>query len=94
MFPLRIYVGKEMQGGNTLSNSIDCSQLNWDRGLRILCGCGLFGQNEILFFAGLSFTFRDLLLLVYSSYLQFTFVNHRSNHIHHVSLAHQHRKKM
>ena len=59
--------GKEK---DTLSNSIDCSQLNWDRGLSILCGCGLFGQNKILFFAGQSFALQDLLLLVYSSYLQ------------------------
>ena len=36
----------------------------------MVCGCGLFGQNKILFFAGQSFALRDLLLLVYSSYLQ------------------------
>ena len=33
MFPLPINAKKEMRGGDTLSDLIDCSELNWDCGL-------------------------------------------------------------
>ncbi len=55
-------------------------------------GVDSLDNTRFCFFAGQSFALRDLLLLVYSSYLQFTSVHHCRNYLHLVCSAPQREK--
>ena len=47
MFPLTINKGNKRRGGGTLSDSIDCSELNWDRGLVTVVPVSFAGVDSL-----------------------------------------------
>ena len=47
VFPLPINAEKETRGGDTLSDSIDCSELNWDRGLVTVVPVSFVGVDSL-----------------------------------------------
>ncbi len=69
-----------MRGGDTLSDSIDCSELKWDRGLVTVvpvsfAGVDSLDEMRLCFLLGPSLAFQDFLLLGSSSYLNLTSVH-------------------